>query len=95
MGSLHIVFPLSIALQSMRQSAVPDYKFLDIVFKAWADPGWPSSIKHFLRNFGNAIKLPAPIAPRKHVPRLISEVDAIVDIDGNAMGGPFVNASRF
>ncbi|KAF3039391.1 hypothetical protein E8E12_008008 [Didymella heteroderae] len=88
-------FPLGVAMMYLRQSEVPDPEYMKMVFEVWNDPGWPSSIKDFLRSMSGAIKLPTRNIPDNPATRSTSELKPIFDIDGNALPGPFDKPSRF
>lgn len=93
-GPSAVAFPLGIALMYLRQSDVPDPEYLGMVFCAWNDPEWPSSIKDFLRSMGSAIQLPTRNLPENPVTWSTSELEPIMDIDGNPLPGPFEKPSR-
>lgn len=81
----------------MRQSEIPDFKYMKLVLDAWSQPEWPSSIKLFLKSMGSKISL---TTRNKSIPDYpptwsTSELKPVKDIDGNPLGGPFNNPSRF
>jgi hypothetical protein len=94
-GPSAVSFPLGIALMYLRQSEVPDPEYMKLVFDAWNDPAWPSSVKDFLRSISSAIKLPTRNIPENPVTWSTSELKPIFDVDGNALPGPFDKPSRF
>ena len=94
-GATEVSFPLGIAMMYFRQSDLPDPDYMNMVFCAWSDPDWPTSIKEFLRSKSNSIQLPTIQRPKNPVKSSTNELEPILDRDGNVLGGPFINQSRF
>lgn len=88
-GATAVSFPLGVALMFLRQSEIPDPEYLNLVFSVWNDPQWPSSIKDFLRSMGNAIQLPTRKLPVNSVTWSTSEMEPILDFNGDGLSGPF------
>lgn len=93
-GATVVSFPLGVALMYFRQSGVPDFKYMQLVFSKWNDPSWPSSIKGFLKSMGNSIELPTKEMPENSQTWSTSELKPIYDKDGRVLSDSFLTESR-
>ena len=66
-GATSAAFPLGVALNYMRQSAIQEPSYANIAYKSWSEPMLPSTIKVFLVSMRSAADAAARMAPTERM----------------------------